>query len=201
MTEDLSMRYAIEKLLGIVETMVADGHLDDLEIEFLKLWLAEHGDVARAWPGHAISGAIETVLADGHVSEDERAYLKSTLTQLAAGDFVFDGSGGAAGAALPLDDATEITLRDALVCLAGEFLHGTRAACERLLERAGGWPTAVVSRNVRYLVIGSKVSSNWAQTPLGQTIKEAVALQQSGHAIAIVSERRWLEGLTGSATT
>ena len=101
MTEDLSMRQAIEQLLGIVETMVADGDLDDLEIEFLKVWLAEHRDVARVWPGHAISGAIETVLADGHVSEDERAYLMSTLTQLAAGDFVFDDPGGAAGAALP----------------------------------------------------------------------------------------------------
>jgi len=199
MTADPTMRQAIEQLLGIVETLVADGDLNDLEIEFLKVWLAAHSDVARVWPGNAISGAIETVLADGHVSEDERAYLLTTLKQLVAGEFVFDDPARADGAALPLDNATEITLRDALVCLAGEFLHGTKSACERLLESAGGWPAAVVSRNVRYLVIGSKVSPNWAQTPLGQTIKDALALQQSGHAIAIVSERRWLEGLAGSA--
>lgn len=194
------MRQAIEQLLGIVEAMVADGDLHDLEIEFLKVWLAEHSDVARVWPGNAISGAIETVLADGHVNEDERAYLMATLKQLAAGEFVFDDLGGGPGSALPLDNVTEITLRDSLVCLAGEFLHGTKAACERLLERVGGWPAAVVSRNVRYLVIGSKVSPNWAQTSIGQTIKDALALQQSGHAITIVSERRWLERVAASAT-
>jgi len=194
------MRQAIEQLLGIVEAMVADGDLHDLEIEFLKVWLAEHADVARVWPGNAVSGAIETVLADGHVSEDERAYLMTTLKQLASGEFAFDDPGGAAESALPLDNAVEITLRDSLACLAGEFLHGTKAACERLLERAGGWPAAVVSRNVHYLVIGSKVSPNWAQMALGQTIKDALALQQAGHPIAIISERRWLEGLAGSAT-
>ncbi|MGJ7506471.1 BRCT domain-containing protein [Variovorax sp. GT1P44] len=194
------MRQAIEQLLGIVEAMVADGDLDDLEIEFLKVWLAEHTEVARVWPGSAISGAIETVLADGHVSEDERAYLMTTLRQLAAGEYVFNDPGDSDGAALPLDNAVDIRLRDTLVCLSGEFLHGTRAACERLLERAGGWPAAVVSRNVRYLVVGSKVSPDWTQTPLGQTIKEALALQREGHAISIVSERRWLEGLAGSAT-
>lgn len=198
MTEDTAMRQAIEQLLGIVETMVADGDLHDLEIEFLKVWLAEHTEVAQVWPGNAVSGAIAIVLADGHVSEDERAYLMTTLQQLASGEFVFDDA--AAELALPLNDAIEITLRDALVCLAGEFLHGTKAACERLLERAGGWPAAAVTRNVRYLVVGSKVSPNWTQTSLGQTIKDALALQQSGHAIAIISERRWIESFAGRAT-
>ncbi|MDM0106992.1 BRCT domain-containing protein [Variovorax sp. J22R24] len=194
------MRHAIEKLIGIMEAMVADDHLHDLEIEFLKAWLAQYPDVAQLWPGSAVSGAIETVLADGHVSEDERAYLMTTLKQLAAGEFVFNDRDGAAEFALPLDNTVEVAVRDSLVCLAGDFLYGTRPACERLLERAGGWPAAAVSRNVRYLVIGSKVSPDWAGTPLGQTIKDALALQQAGHAIAIVSERRWLESLATRAT-
>jgi hypothetical protein len=45
--------------LGIVEAMVADGDLDDLEIELLDVWLAEHAEVARVWHGSAISGAIK----------------------------------------------------------------------------------------------------------------------------------------------
>ncbi|MDM0073711.1 hypothetical protein QTH90_04930 [Variovorax sp. J2P1-59] len=195
------MRQAIERLIGIMEAMVADDHLHDLEIEFLKTWLAQYPEVAQVWPGSAVSGAIETVLSDGHVSEDERAYLMTTLKQLASDEFAFSDRDGAAEFALSLDNAVEITLRDSLVCLAGDFLHGTKPACERLLERAGGWPAAVVSRNVRYLVVGSKVPANWAETPLGQTIKDALALRQAGHAIAIVSERRWLESMAGRATT
>ena len=187
------MRQAIEELMGIVEAMVADGDLDDLEIEFINAWLSENPDITQVWPGSAVSGAIETVLADGHVSQDERAYLLSTLKQLASGEFVFDDQDGAAGLALLFDNSTEINLRDSLVCLAGEFLHGTKPACERLLERAGGWPTSTVSQDVRYLVIGSKVLPDWDNTPLGQTIRDTLALQQAGHAIAIVSERRWLK--------
>ena len=198
MTEDPAMRPAIEQLLGIVEAMVADGDLDDLEIEFLSAWLAENSSLERVWPGSAIRSAIEAVMADGYVSEEERAYLLTTLRQLARGDFVTAGPKGSAELPLPFDDEIEITLRDSLVCLAGEFLHGTKAACERLLERAGGWPVRAVTRDVRYLVIGSKVPSSWDQTPEAQMIKDALALQQAGHAIAVISERRWLESCARS---
>jgi len=194
------MRQAIEKLMGIVEAMVADGDLHDLEIEFLKAWLADNPDLTQVWPGSAISGAIGAVLADGHVSPDERDYLLATLRQLAAGDYQFDASSGADELALLHDNAVEIHLRDTLVCLAGDFLHGTKTACERLLERAGGWPASTVTPNVRYLVIGSKVSPDWRTTPLARTIQDTLGLQQAGHAIAIVSERRWLE-CAAAATT
>jgi len=194
------MRRAIEKLMGIVEAMVADGDLDDLEIEFLEAWLAENPDLTQVWPGSAVSGAIEAVLADGHVSQDERTYLLTTLKQLASGEFALDDQDGAADLTLLFDDAVEIKLRDSLVCLAGEFIHGTKAACERLLERAGGWPAATVSQNVRYLVVGSKVLPNWNETPFGQTIRDTLTLQQAGSDIAIVSERRWLKSLAATAT-
>lgn len=183
-------RQAIGQLLDIVGGMVADGDLHDLEIEFLKVWLAEHTDVARVWPGSAISRAIEAVLADGHVSEDERAYLMATLAQLAA-----PGADGEASAgAVPFDETTPIALRDALVCLGGEFLRGTRSTCERLLETAGAWPAAAVSKNVQYLVVGARASAA-STSDAAQFVRDALALQQSGHPIAIVSERRWLASL------
>ncbi|MBS0452273.1 MAG: BRCT domain-containing protein [Proteobacteria bacterium] len=193
------MRQAIEKLKDIVEAMVADGDLHDLEIEFLKAWLADNPDVSRVWPGSAVSTAIEAVLADGHVSQDERAYLLSTLRQLASGDFADQDNGDEL--ALVFDNAVEINVRDALVCLAGEFLHGTRAACERLLESCGGWPAAAVTQNVRYLVVGAKVPADWKASPLGQTIQATLDLQRAGHAISIVSERRWLDRVAGASAT
>lgn len=186
---------AIEQLLGIVNGLVADDDLHDLEIEFLKVWLSGHQDIARMWPGAAIGRAVDTVLADGHVSEEERAYLMATLKELAANDFALTDSAAVAAIAMPIDDTAPVTLRDAVVCLAGDFLHGTRAACERLLEQAGAWPVRSVSNNVHYLVIGSKVGAEWLASPCGREIEEAVALQHAGHRIAIVSERRWIESL------
>jgi len=192
-------REAIEQLLGIVSGLVADDDLHDLEIEFLKVWLGEHQDVARMWPGSAIGRAVDTVLADGHVSEEERAYLLATLKELAANDFAITDAAADASIAIPTDDAIRISLRDAVVCLAGDFLHGTRAACERLLEQAGACPVRGVSKNVHYLVVGTKVSPHWLQTAYGRDIQDAVALQQAGHGIAIVSERRWIESLAANA--
>lgn len=189
------MRESIEQLLGIVSGIVADDDVHDLEIEFLKVWLGEHADVARVWPGIAIGRAIDTVLADGHVSEEERSYLMDTLKQLASGDLAFDGPDTATAFALPLDNVVEIALRDSLVCLTGDFLHWTKAACERLLEQAGGWPTGTVSKNVHYLVVGAKVPPNSMERSHDHTIKEALALQQAGHGIAIISEQRWLESI------
>lgn len=196
-------REAIDQLLGIVSGLVADDDLHDLEIEFLKVWLSEHQDVARVWPGSAIGRAVDTVLADGHVSEEERAYLLTTLKDLASADFAVTDAAGAGRIAIPTDDTIKLSLQDSVVCLAGEFLHGTRAACERLLEQAGAWPVRAVSRNVHYLVVGTKVSSDWLNTPYGRDIQDAVALQQAGHGIAIVSERRWIESIAavGTAST
>jgi len=180
---------AIEQLLGIVSSMMADDELDDLEIEFLQVWLADNADVSKVWPGSAIARAIDTVLADGHVSEDERAYLMSTLRELAAAE----PEAAAGSTAVPVDDAAPVKLQDSVVCLAGDFLHGTRGACERILEQAGAWPVGAVSRNVHYLVVGTKMPSQWAQAPDGRKIEEALALQRGGHPIVIISERRWLE--------
>jgi len=43
------------------------------------------------------------------------------------------------------------------------------------------------------------VAPDWAHTSYGRKIESAVALQQEGHSIAIISERRWLAALEPSA--
>lgn len=80
-------REAVEQLLAMVNSIVADGDLHDLEIEFLRAWLTEHSDIGQTGPGAAIARALETMLADGHVSELERAYLMASLQQLSPDDF------------------------------------------------------------------------------------------------------------------
>ncbi|MEJ8859611.1 hypothetical protein WKW79_33970 [Variovorax robiniae] len=75
-------REAAAQLLTMVIDMVADGDLDDLEIEFLRAWLEAHSDIGRTGPGASITRAIEHMLADGHVSDLERTYLMASLQQL-----------------------------------------------------------------------------------------------------------------------
>lgn len=183
---------AAQVLTGIVTGIVADGHLHDLEVQMLSTWLAENGDVARVWPGSAIARLLQEVLDDGVITTEERAHLLRQLQQLVGSDFSETGSVTPDTSGLPYDHDCEVLLRDAGVCLTGEFLYGTRSACERLTEKVGGCPQSAVSKKTAFVVVGTHVSPNWVNTSYGRKIMRAMELREQGHRILIVHEKQWL---------
>lgn len=183
---------ASQVLLGIVTGVVADGHLHDNEIHLLNIWLTENRDVASAWPGSAIAQKVQSVLADGIVTPDERTHLLHELQALVGTDFSETGSSTPAVATLPYDHDTPPHIAGAGVCHTGEFLFGTRTACERLTEQAGGTPLSNVTKKTTYLVIGTHVSPAWVNTSYGRKIEQAMHLKTTGHPIRIIAEERWL---------
>jgi NAD-dependent DNA ligase len=182
----------IESLLGIISGVMADGIVNDSEIYFLRTWLSQNRDLTQHWPASVISQKIEAVLADGQIDEAERNHLHEVFSKIASGDFSETGSADAEPIQLPLNDQAPLLLDGAKVCHTGEFLFGTRSTCERLTARAGGLPVATVTKSTTVLVVGTRVSTSWVNTSFGRKIEAAVALQESGHPILIVSEQRWL---------
>ena len=193
------MNKAMEMLLGLVTGIVADGHLHDLEVQFLHNWLTDNADAAGEWPGSAIFYKVQHVLADGVITEPEREHLLETLRELAAVDFTATGSTQPEVLQLPLQDVP-VQVAGRGVCHTGVFLYGTREACEALTTGAGGVPMASVSKKVDFLVVGTNVSPDWVHTSYGRKIQRAVELQGSGHGIAIVAEQRWLQALGASSS-
>lgn len=191
---------AVEHMMGLVTGIVADGELNDLEVKLLRTWLTEHSIVTQTWPGFVIARKVEEVMADGAISTEERTHLLQVLNELAASDFALTGSSSAEVAALPVNDAVTVLLKNAGVCHTGEFLFGTRAACERLTLKAGGMPVDSVTRRTDVLVIGTRVSPNWAHTSFGRKIQKAAELQDAGHPIEIISERRWIDAMQSTST-
>lgn len=145
--------------------------------------------------GVVIARKVEEIMADGVITEGERAYLLEVLSELASTDFALTGSSSPEVAALPINDVVTVSLRNAGVCHTGEFLFGTRAACERITLKAGGMPLDSVTRKTDILVIGTRVSPHWAHTSFGRKIQKAAELQESGHPIEIISERRWIDAI------
>ena len=184
---------AIEHLLGMVTGMVADGQLHDLEIKMLSTWLTTYPEATTQFPGSVIARRVSEVLADGIITEDERAHLLEVLLSLASADFSVTGSAAPEVITLPIDDSVDINFSDAMICFTGEFLYGTRAACERLVLRLGAQCADNVSKKVNVLVLGTKVSGSWAHTSFGRKIQRAVELRDEGHPIKIISEPRWLQ--------
>lgn len=186
---------SVELLLGLVTGMIADGNLNDMEIKYLNTWLTEHADVAAIWPGSVVAKLVNEILADGVIAGAERDRLLKMLVDLSGNDFAQSGSVSAEVATLPLDEYCEVNLRDANVCLTGEFLSGTRTKCEELATLAGCVPHGIITKKIAYLVIGTNVSPHWIHTSYGRKIEQAIALQQAGHSIRIISERRWISAL------
>lgn len=184
---------ASQMLLGIVTGVVADGQLHDMEVHMLNTWLTENYEVASVWPGSAIAQAVQSVLADGVVTQAERDHLLRELQALVGSDFSETGSSSPTVAALPYDDDATLRIAGAGICHTGEFLFGTRSACERLTEQAGGTPLAAVSKKTTYLVIGTHVSPAWVNTSYGRKIEQAMQMKEAGHPIRIIAEQRWLD--------
>lgn len=187
---------AIEHLMGIVTGMVADGALNDLEIQMLSTWLASHPEATADFPGSVIARAVEDSMEDGVITEAERAHLLKMLTGLASTDFSVTGSVSPEVASLPIEDCVSIDFNNSMVCFTGEFLYGTRAACERLVLKVGAMCADNVSKKVDILVIGTRVAPDWSHTSFGRKIQRAVELQEEGHAIEIISEKRMMEAVS-----
>jgi NAD-dependent DNA ligase len=187
---------AIEHLMGLVTGMVADGELNDREITMLSTWLASHPEAIADFPGTVIARAVHDVLEDGVITEAERNHLLTTLTSLASTDFSATGSVSPEVTNLPIEDCVTVDFKNSMVCFTGEFLYGTRAACERLVLKVGAMCADNVSKKVDILVIGTRVAPDWAHTSFGRKIQRAVELQEEGHAIEIISERRMMEAIT-----
>jgi len=187
---------AAQILDGLVLGMIADGELNDREIQMLATWLAENEAVTQVWPGSAIATHVRDVLADGVITADERVSLLAALQSITNSDFAETGAVAPEVAGLPYDEACQVLIRDAGLCLTGEFLYGTRASCALLTEKAGGRVLTNVSKKVHFLIVGTHVSPNWINESYGRKIQAAMELKTEGHPIAVISERRWMDALS-----
>jgi NAD-dependent DNA ligase len=186
---------ALEHLMGILDGIVSDGRIEDSEVKFLSTWLSANPEAIQRWPGTLIERKVREILADGIITAAEKDHIMKVLQNLGATMFMETGSASNEVISLPINDIVTVTMRDAGVCLTGDFIFGTRAACERLALRAGAMPMDNVSKNVDYLVIGTMTAPGWSHGSYGRKIQRAVELQEQGHAIEIISERRWLEAV------
>lgn len=192
---------ASEMLLGLVTGIIADQQLHDMEIKLLSTWLSSTADIHTVWPGSVLAQKVNEILADGIITDAEREHLMGVLQQFAITDFASTGSASPEVLQLPINDAAHVDLTHATVCLTGEFIYGTRDVCQRRTAEAGAELLDTVTRKVRYLVVGTNVSTHWANTSYGRKIQKAVDLQAAGLPVAIISERRWLAALGISAAS
>jgi NAD-dependent DNA ligase len=174
---------------------MADGKLSDDEILFLDTWLADNDELTATWPGEVVVARVKSILSDGRITEDEREYLKKTLRDLLGGTLEETGATGGIATRLPVNEVKTIEVDGSSFCFTGNFLYGTRKACENAVVERGGLISSSVKVDLDYLVIGTMASREWAHSSHGRKIEKALDYQNKGHSLLIVSEEQWVQFL------
>lgn len=193
-TETRLLKRGSESLIGIASGLIADGELNNKEIQFLSIWLSENQALATTWPGEVIYKRVREVLADGVITPEERDYLKKSLIDLVGGEFCVDGAVATDSTDLPVDLNVIVQIPMLSFCFTGQFLFGTRSACEKTVTQYGGRISSV-NRKLDFLVIGELSSHDWKYSSFGTKIESAMKLKQNGAPLAIVTEAQWAHAL------
>lgn len=190
---------SMQTLFGICSGIVADNHINDNEIFFLKTWLNDYQDVAATWPGSAIYERVLNVLHDGIITNEERDNLLHALKEITGNYFTDTGAAQSEITGIPYDMAPVIFAQN-LFCFTGEFIAGTRAYCRKITEQMGAITIDTMSKKVDYLVIGTMCSPAWIQESYGRKIAHAIELKNKEHQILIVTEKHWNNTLQASSS-
>lgn len=78
---------SVNSLLGIVEGIAIDGHINETELDFLHLWLAEHEELRDRHPYNELVPVVERAVGDGILSDDEREDILWLCERLRSQEF------------------------------------------------------------------------------------------------------------------
>jgi NAD-dependent DNA ligase len=174
-------------LLGIAQGVLADGQLCDSEVQFLRSWLHNNGNIGSAWPGNVIAAQIDAALQDGQMTQAERAHLVTVLQSLVGGT-LNELADSTHVCELALDDIEVVEVPGRSFCLTGNFCFGTRAACEEMIRQRGGVVQPAVTKKLDYLVVGGLGSEEWKHGSFGTKVDKAMAYKSMGARILVVHE-------------
>ena len=194
--ETALMVKSLNSLLGIVSGLVSDGELNDKEILFLKTWCDENRHVAGEYPANIIFRRIHEVLIDNIITDEERSHLLHELKTISGNDFSQTGS------ALPehiesiFDNDPTVIYENNEFVFTGEFMFGTRVACQQAVTRRGALVKDYVTHKTNYLIIGTRSSPDWITENFGRKIQKAAEMAISGNfEISILREVDWTMSL------
>lgn len=187
----------LDELMGFVRGILADGDVSDAEARSLLAWCDQNPHAVQQWPGREIASRLKRIFSDGIVTEDERADLVSLL-QSASGADPEVPSGAGRSSRLPLNDPVpDLAFMGRKFVFTGQFVYGTRSACEAEVIQRGGHCSSSVSSSVDFVVIGELCSPNWLHSTHGTKIQKAVDYRDERRLpIAIVPEDAWVAALS-----
>lgn len=183
----------IDELIGLARGLVADGALNQQEVEFLQKWLVANAAVSDQPIISTLYKRVTEIFADGVLDDTEMSELLETLSRFANRDFELGETLKATS--LPLNfPAPTLTFQGQTYCFTGTFNFGQRKHCEAAMIERGAL-VGGLTKKTNILVIGVYATDSWKHSAFGNKILQACDLRDKGHPISIVSEEHWVAHL------
>ncbi len=182
----------VDTLIGISKGLVADGKLNQQEVEFLQTWLTQSQSQNENPIIINLLDKVNQILEDGVVDKEESDELFKILKS-------FSGENAVVGEVakttnLPLNiPEPKIIFRNNNFLFTGTCAFGTRKICQEEIERLGGVNANSVTKQLNYLILGTYVTDSWVHETFGRKIEKAVEYRDSGVPLVIVTEAHWLK--------
>lgn len=179
----------IDELIGLARGLIADGTINQKEVEFLQKWLVANGSVSDQPIIRTLYKRVTEMLSDGVVDHAESTELFDTLSRFSDGTFELGET--LKSTSLPLNaPAPNLVFEGYTYCFTGTFNFGQRKLCEAAMIERGAM-VGSLTKKTDFLVIGVYATDSWKHSAFGNKILQACELRDSGHRIAIVSEEHW----------
>jgi hypothetical protein len=187
----------VDELIGIIKGVLADNVVTQDEVEFLLAWMEANRKVAMLWPAKVLYPRLAAALSGGAMQSSDAAEILSLLRNTIGSAIIPDRNEPSAQTStrLPLSSDSPVTFQGKYFCFTGTFQSGTRSWCQAQIEQRGGICLNGITKKLNYLVVGVTGNENWLHSTHGRKIEKAIAYQESGCELAILSEEHWYSQL------
>lgn len=182
-----AFRSGVQVLIGVLNGIAADSHVNDAESARLAGWLDEWKHLRGLWPYDEVEAVVVGVMTE-RITRD---LAKRFLLNLAQGFPI----GGSTESGLPPLMISGVCAVDPDVIFdgrrfvfTGESERANRATLEQIVVERNGIPWPRVTQGTDYLVVCDCGSPFWAFACYGRKVEQAYALRCEGHPIVIALE-------------
>jgi NAD-dependent DNA ligase len=188
----------LQTLQGICHGILADGIINEKEVNDLDKWLEQNSHLSTYYPYDEIRSLILSIVSDGIIEEEEILVLKAYLNQfvnienkeianqikLETADINISGH---------CTSDPNIDFDGKTFCVTGVLKSGKRSELESVISDLGGIPTKSVTKNTDYLIVGDNGNQAWAFACYGRKVEKALEMRKDGHQICLVHEYDFID--------
>jgi NAD-dependent DNA ligase len=183
----------VDELIGISRGLLADGLVNQAEVEFLQKWLAANAAISDQPLISTLYRRVNEILSDAELDDEEKAELFDTLNKFSNRDFELGEV--LKPTTLPLcNPAPTLSFAGVRYTFTGTFNYGQRKYCEAAVT-ARGASAGGLTQKTNVLVIGAYATESWKHSSFGNKILQAVEWRARAIPITIVSEEHWVRHL------